>query len=300
MHRIDEYGATVDNQFTEGDPATATPATKVTNDWLNAVQEEVANVIENYGVALDKLDNTQLYTVIAAAIAAAVTAHGDLTTAHDSTSAATASKIMQRDAAGRAKVAAPAAAADIALKDTVDTHGNLTTAHDSTSAATASKIMQRDAAGRAKVAAPAAADDIARKDTVDTHADLTAPHGAQTSFIPGSLALRDAAGRLFAAHGVAGNYSVPNMLQFAVSLGANGYQQLPSGLIIQWGRCFETTSQTFPIAFPSVCRAIVATLDAGPGNTGEGNHAQIIDNAHFSVSHGTISTHYLYWIAIGY
>lgn len=50
----------------------------------------------------------------------------DTTAAHGATSAATASKIIIRDAAGRAKVAVPSAADDIARKDTVDAvQGNL-------------------------------------------------------------------------------------------------------------------------------------------------------------------------------
>lgn len=55
-----------------------------------------------------------------------LSAHTSATTAHGSTSAATANAIMQRDAAGRAKVAAPSAVDDIARKDTVDAHANLT------------------------------------------------------------------------------------------------------------------------------------------------------------------------------
>jgi hypothetical protein len=46
--------------------------------------------------------------------------HASATTAHSATSAATANRIMMRDAAGRAQVAAPSVAADIARKDTVD------------------------------------------------------------------------------------------------------------------------------------------------------------------------------------
>ena len=49
-----------------------------------------------------------------------VAAHADATTAHGATSAATVNRIVIRDAAGRAQVAAPSAAADIARKDTVD------------------------------------------------------------------------------------------------------------------------------------------------------------------------------------
>jgi hypothetical protein len=49
-----------------------------------------------------------------------VDAHANATAVHSATSAAIANRIMMRDSAGRAKVAAPAAADDIARKDTVD------------------------------------------------------------------------------------------------------------------------------------------------------------------------------------
>ena len=49
-----------------------------------------------------------------------VDTHANLATAHNATSAATANRIIIRDANGRAKVAAPAASDDIARKDTVD------------------------------------------------------------------------------------------------------------------------------------------------------------------------------------
>ena len=92
------------------------------------------------------------------------------------TNAGTASTLMKRDASGRAQVAAPSAAADIARKDTVDavqsnlnTHtavGN--TAHGATSAPTVSTLMARDSAGRAQVVAPSVAADIANKGYVDS------------------------------------------------------------------------------------------------------------------------------------
>jgi Phage tail-collar fibre protein len=102
--------------------------------------------------------------------------HAALTNPHSSTSAATADRLMLRDANGRAKVAAPAAGDDIARKDTVDAHAALTNPHTSTWFAAANRLMLRDDNGRSKVAAPAAADDIARKDTVDAHANAIAPH----------------------------------------------------------------------------------------------------------------------------
>ncbi|WP_421864303.1 hypothetical protein [Marinobacter adhaerens] len=60
MFRIDGPGATNDNKFTEGDPANGTRATVVTDQWLNAVQEEIAAAIENDGQSLDKSNPGQL------------------------------------------------------------------------------------------------------------------------------------------------------------------------------------------------------------------------------------------------
>jgi len=97
---------------------------------------------------------------------------------NNAASAATASALVLRDSSGRAKMVAPAAADDIARKDTVTadiaTHQAVDLAHQATPAATASKIMARDSSGRAKVAAPSAEDDIARLDTVQNQS--VAPH----------------------------------------------------------------------------------------------------------------------------
>lgn len=60
MHKIDAPGATVANLFTEGNPSLSIPATEVSDDWLNDVQEELVNVIEGQGIALIKGTQTQL------------------------------------------------------------------------------------------------------------------------------------------------------------------------------------------------------------------------------------------------
>lgn len=74
MHRIDGPGATVDNKFTEGDPVSAVPATQVTDDWLNAVQEEITAVILSAGITLNKANNAQLLAAITQKIASAIPA----------------------------------------------------------------------------------------------------------------------------------------------------------------------------------------------------------------------------------
>lgn len=63
MHRIDGYG-NQNGMFTEGNPSTGEPASQITDDWLNASQEELCNVIEYDGTALNKSDNTQLLGAI--------------------------------------------------------------------------------------------------------------------------------------------------------------------------------------------------------------------------------------------
>lgn len=65
MHRIDSPGATIDNLFTEGNPSLGIPATEVSDDWLNDVQEEISNLIENQGITLVKGQQDQLEAAIA-------------------------------------------------------------------------------------------------------------------------------------------------------------------------------------------------------------------------------------------
>lgn len=71
MHRIDTSG-NVDNRFHPGNPATGQQATLIDQDWLNAVQEEIVNVILTANIALAKGDNTQLADAIVALIAGVV------------------------------------------------------------------------------------------------------------------------------------------------------------------------------------------------------------------------------------
>ncbi|MBE9542509.1 MAG: hypothetical protein IMF01_09340 [Proteobacteria bacterium] len=68
MFKIDSDGATVDNKFTEGDPALSVAATVVSNEWLNDVQGSLVNTIEAAGITLVKGDDDQLLNAIIALI----------------------------------------------------------------------------------------------------------------------------------------------------------------------------------------------------------------------------------------
>lgn len=74
MHRIDHPTAVgsppapdapgTPGYFTAGNPQTSVPATVVTKDWANDVQENICGVIEGAGYALDKGNYTQLRQAI--------------------------------------------------------------------------------------------------------------------------------------------------------------------------------------------------------------------------------------------
>lgn len=64
MHRIDAPGFAPGNLFTEGNPSLSIPATEVSDDWLNDVQEELTTVIEGQDITLVKGTQDQLETAI--------------------------------------------------------------------------------------------------------------------------------------------------------------------------------------------------------------------------------------------
>jgi hypothetical protein len=91
---------------------------------------------------------------------------------------------------------------------------------------------------------------------------------------------------------------------FSVQKNANGYQKLPSGLIIQWGRLENRNDNVvvFPIAFPHVC-ANVQTM--GYGYSGDYGQYNITVNP-LKTQKGRFETYQsnssvdITWIAIGY
>lgn len=68
MHRIDS-DASVNGLFSAGNPASGQPGTVVSPEWLNAIQEEIAGLIEAMGGTLAKADNTQLAAAVLALLA---------------------------------------------------------------------------------------------------------------------------------------------------------------------------------------------------------------------------------------
>lgn len=63
VYRIDSPGS-VGGTWVGGNPFAAVAGTVIAADWLNAYQEELASLVEAEGIALSKLDNTQLRQAI--------------------------------------------------------------------------------------------------------------------------------------------------------------------------------------------------------------------------------------------
>lgn len=92
--------------------------------------------------------------------------------------------------------------------------------------------------------------------------------------------------------------------QFASSLAANGYQKLPSGLIIQWGSfSYESAygnvvAKTFPIAFTTACYSVTTQGTARSG--AESNSGWVTAKSTTSFSFADWLNNSIQWIAIGY
>lgn len=89
----------------------------------------------------------------------------------------------------------------------------------------------------------------------------------------------------------------------ALSTSANGYQRLPSGLIIQWGTQSSSSNVTFPIAFPNACLHANWVYEAGSiGNIprlGSRSKTGFTLNYDYCCAGGT-DAYQVTWIAIGY
>lgn len=129
--------------------------------------------------------------------------------------------------------------------------------------------------------------------------------GGQTSI---SLSDGDSV-TLYAVPGFNGWIAVGNSGQlgassaFNHSIAANGYQKLPTKLIVQWGSvivpvgAYPGYTGYFPISFPNGCLAMTVTH---PGVATSVSTGGAISASQFVLTHSYSVSAVLYWIAIGY
>lgn len=76
MHKIDADGATVANEFTEGDPALSVPSTTVSSNWLNAVQRELVGLVQGAGITIAASGGADPGNQVLAAVQALISGGG--------------------------------------------------------------------------------------------------------------------------------------------------------------------------------------------------------------------------------
>lgn len=103
--------------------------------------------------------------------------------------------------------------------------------------------------------------------------------------------LSNSAGRWIVIEGTA---ALGNFGRFTASLAANGYQKLPSGLILQWGTG-NIGSFTFPIVFPNACRGVFIQ-----NNDLTRTAVTTFSSSGFSASSDIGSGDGIYWFAFGH
>jgi len=110
----------------------------------------------------------------------ALTSHTGSTSAHSATASATENRLVLRDSSGRAKVADPSVAADIATKGYIDSTAGA-------SVATPSTLVRRDVGGRFRAVDPSNAADVATKGYVDANGSGVVVGGVTTSTLPSAF-----------------------------------------------------------------------------------------------------------------
>lgn len=107
MKRTDADGS-VEGKFSDGSPEQGLPATVINAEFLNNIQEEICNFIEQAGLSLDGTDQQQLWKALGAVFAAGISI-GD-SFVHGSGSSAASSAILHHDKLG------VSAAGDVSVK----------------------------------------------------------------------------------------------------------------------------------------------------------------------------------------
>lgn len=275
MKRIDSANKSVDlfgagkHGFRDGNKALGINPTEFNADWCNHVQEELANLVEGAGAALNPADRTQVLTAIQAIIQSVINARDYKESVRvastapinlaapganiDGVAMVAGNRFLEKDHAtlasrgiyiwnGAAVPATRALDADVGTElnggaivpveegtDNADTYWQLTNNGTVTIGVTGLTFANFGLT-------PDASDTVKGKIEISTDAEAQAFASALLAITPSTLK---------------GAFQGSNQ-----SLSGNGYQKLPGGLILQWGTTGAVGSGvnlavTLPIAYPN-------------------------------------------------
>lgn len=242
MHRIDGAG-NIAGAWVAENTATNQPPTEITPEWMNAVQEEMAAVIEVAGIALNKASNAQLLQ--------ALRASGLFQTAalNDATTKAATNEFVQKAKGNYRDVLTITNNTVLSVDDfgkliLVDATGGNVTITLPTAAGYGKnlKISKTDSTANIVIINRAGADVI------------VGPGNLNGGTLVTSATLRRVGDALDLTSNNASFYA--SGVGASALLAASGYQKLPSGLIKVWGSTIANaagavTAASFPITFPN-------------------------------------------------
>lgn len=294
---IDLFGAGK-HGFRDGEPGTGVFATFLSAAWFNAIQEEIANVVESTGAALNPASRTQLLTAINAIIATAAglptngsgEMTGDVVIANNK-------GIKIKNSAANALYALLRTAADVLQIGGVSMNNTEIVIGSSVKATfdNAGKM------GLGRVADTELFEVGGSARVISGTCDgRLRPNGASSQVEVGAFSNHDLA--LITNNSVRARITAAGIFSAnaAESKAANGYVRLPSGIYIQWGSANVNTTGvgiTFPVAFPTACVAVVNTCNNQTNPPAAMASAVSTTGFTATTSAGTPS---IFWIAIGY
>jgi len=312
MHRIDGAGH-VNHLFVAEDPAALRPPTEITPEIMNAFQEELATFVEWAGIVLNKGDNTQLKNALLAKFAtiANLAAFAPINSPAF-TNAPTAPTPAQFDNSGKLATTGFVKNSGLLFSAYSGLNGNgaipvsslgsalsfggtmnAATLPDASSVRIGDAILLFNATssgGAVTVSALANQTIFIGSSTVQsyvhgyTESALLVCIGANTWAMVGGSMLLSRSASLFGS-----------------SAAASGYQKLPSGLMLQWGRASLPNSNvqhtfSFPVAFPNACLSLVGIEFGSTPTIGYSTTAWTASQFNLICNvAGTVAS----WIAIG-
>lgn len=238
---------------TAGNTGSGTPATKPGPYWYHMVMEELMAIITAAGITPAQGNLTQLLTALRSAGVFQTPSQFDNTTKAATTAFVKSEKggYSGHDVVGTSTLTASSAGKVVACA------GAATITLPAASALPAGNAITFFATGAGVVIQRAGTDTIQPNGSTVTSITLNAGD---------TLVLESDGAGSWGAIGGSGQLGYSD--KFFASKSTNGYQKLPSGLIIQWGAFAVSagagTALTYPVAFPTGTVALVA-IDAGSG-----------------------------------
>jgi hypothetical protein len=244
--------------FTDGNPASNIPATIVPAEWLNATMLEIINAVTGSGQTLNKAAFNQLLTAIQT-----VARNPGVTPPQFDNSTKTATTAFVTTAGFHANSQYIASASGPLPLSAIGSYVTFTTVNVALTLPAAATVPVGNGI-ICKLQGAAITGCSLNLTGTDTFQNCI---GTGNSTAPYNLVFGDSVflvsdgGHTWSFINETSKTWLKNISSFGASLGGNGYQLLPSGVIIQWGAIstgsipasgLNTGTFTYPIAFPNL------------------------------------------------